>query len=285
MTALTAPVSSRAVQPLNLGNAFDLALPLADRCDCLMQIVALAAELTVQRDEQDTPDAYADPTFREQEVRRRTLRGIEDLRQASNMMELRWAMANGHERWTDADGAEVSLLEVIEGQMPDEEQRKSSGRARQMWAFVAGEHSAVAAFREQGISDQRIAECATSGMSSVLGIVSSYRKKLEDAYPEEDLHELYEELIEVASEATILSELENRCKQMVDPTDVPPPGVPYSIEDDGNCRWAVLHPTEDQWNQLVWRRLKDVLEIDRLLPEAFARYWQQGVPAGQTSSR
>ncbi|NIN67175.1 MAG: hypothetical protein GTO63_21250, partial [Anaerolineae bacterium] len=109
-----------------------------------------------------------DPEFRQQEVRRRTLKGIEDLRQATNMAEVRWAMANGHETWLDADGAEVSLLDVIESQMPVEEQRKSSGRARQVAAFVIGESSAVAAFREQGIPDQRIAECAKSGMSSVL---------------------------------------------------------------------------------------------------------------------
>jgi hypothetical protein len=168
--------------------------------------------------------------------------------------------------------------------MPDEEQRKSSGRARELWMFVAGENSAVAAFREQGISDQEIASVGTSGLSSVYGIVASTRKKLADAYPEEDLHDLYEELIEVAAETTNLDSLRKRCRQMVDPTDTPPPPIPYSIENDGISEgtfYFLARPTQEQIAEVFLRRLGDVLEVDRLLPEAFVRYWQQGVPAGQ----
>jgi hypothetical protein len=281
MNTSLSPASSQIPATLNLGQAFDLALPLADRSECLMQILSLAAELTVQRDEESNPDAYADPEFRQQEVRRRTLRGVEDLRQATNMAELRWVMDNGHETWVDADGAEVSLLEVIEGQMPDEEQRGSSGRARQVWAFVAGENSAVAAFREQGFSDQEIARCATSGLSSALGIVSSCRRKLEESYPESDLRDRYGELIEAAAETTNLEELKRKCRQMVDPTDTPPPPIPYSAEPDGERWWVVAHPTQDQFTELVLRRLGDRLGLDKLLPEAFARYWREGVPVGQ----
>jgi hypothetical protein len=272
--------------PLNLANAFDLALPIADRSEFLMNILSLAAELTIQRDEENNAEAYADPEFRQQEVRRRTLRGIEDLRQAANMLELRWAMDNGHETWIDADGAEVSLLDVIEGQMPDEEQRKSSGRSRELWMFVAGENSAVAAFREQGIPDQEIASVGTSGLSSVYGIVASTRKKLEEAYPEEELRPLYEELIEAAAETTNLDALRKKCRQMVDPTDTPPPPIRYCIENDGISEgtfYFLARPTQDQIRDVFLKRLGDVLEVDKLLPEAFVRYWRSfaSVSVGQ----
>lgn len=277
----TAVTPRPTTAPMNLGSAFDLMRPLVDRGDSMLAILELAAHLTIEREESDGCDAYQDPEFRAQEIKRRTLKGIEDLRQVANMLELRWAMQNGGQTWTDADGAEVSLLEVIESQMPDEEQRGSSGRARQAWAFVAGENSAVAAFREQGISDQRIAECAKSGMSSVLGIVSSTRRKLEEVTPPDELQAKYEELIEAAAETTNLDTLRKKCRQMVDPTDVPPPPIRYSIEDD----YFLAKPTQDQIADVFLRRLGDVLEVDKLLPEAFVRYWRsfESVPVGQGS--
>jgi hypothetical protein len=286
MTTAVAP--RQEVAPVNLGSAFDLMRPLLDRSEIMLGVLELAAHLTIEREEQDFPEGespYEDEGFRRQEVRRRTLKGIEDLRQITNMLELRWAMENGHETWVDADGAEVSLLEVIESQMPDEEQRKSSGRARELWMFVAGENSAVAAFREQGIPDQEIARVGTSGMSSVYGIVASYRKKLEEAIPPEDLRGAYEELIEAAAEATTLGALEKRCRQMVDPSDIPSPPIPYSVENDslGETWYFVARPTQEQIAEVFLKRLGDLLEIDRLLPEAFVRYWRSFavVPAGQ----
>lgn len=269
---------------VNVGDIFDLMLPLGDRSEVLLLALELAAHLTIERDEIETPEAYQDEDFRRQEVKRRTLKGIEDLRQAANMAELRWAMENGDETWIDANGAEISLREVIEHQMPDEEQRKSSGRARQVWAFAAGKHSAVAAFREQGISDQRIAECNKSGMSSVLGIVSEARKKLADVTPPGELHERYEALIEAAAEATILDALKRTIRTMIDPTDTPPPPIPYSVEANGSHWWMVARPTQEQFLELVLPRLKDVLEKDGLLPEAFARFWRE-VPVGQGGVR
>jgi hypothetical protein len=267
------------IAPVNIGSAFDLMLPLTDRSEAMLTILELAAHLTIEREERDNPDAYADPDFRRQEVRRRTLKGVEDLRLIANMMELQWAMENGHETWVDADGAEVSLLEVIESQMPDEEQRKSSGRARQVWSFL----DTAQAFREQGIPDQRIAECAKSGLSSALGITAATQRKLADVTPPDELQETYEELIEAAAETTNLDTLRKKCRQMVDPTDTPPPPIHYSVEPDGDDDfWLVARPSRDQWTELVLRRLKDVLEIDKLLPEAFARYWREGVPVGRT---
>jgi hypothetical protein len=285
------------IAPVNLGHAFDLALPLADRCDAMLSILELAAALTVERDERVFLDAgednpYADEDFRRQETKRRTLKGACDLRQVANILELKWVMQNGGETWVDADGAEVDLLSTIEHQMPNEEQRKSSGRARELWMFAAGKHSAIEAFREQGICDQEIARVATSGMSSVYGIVASYRKKLEEVTPPDELQETYEELIEAAAETTNLDTLRKKCRQMVDPTDTPPPPIDptdtppppirYSVEPDGDDWWFVACPSRDQWTELVLRRLKDVLEIDKLLPEAFARYWREGVPVGRT---
>lgn len=264
--------------PINLGSAFDLMRPLADRSEALYAILALAADLTVQRDELDTPDAYADPGFRAQEVRRRTLKGIEDLRQIANMLELRWAIENGHETWVDADGAVTSLLEVIEGQMPDEEQRKSSGRARQVWSFL----DTAQAFREQGFSDQEIAECAKSGLSSALGITAAAQRKLEQVTPPDELHDRYEELIEAASSTTNLDTLKKKIRTLIDPTDMPPPPIPYSVENNGRHCWIVAHPTQEQWLDLMYSRLKDVLEPDNQLPEWFVRFWrEESVPAGQ----
>jgi len=253
-----------------MGNAFDLMLPLLERSDSLLTILELAAHLTIERDEQEAPDAYADPDFRRQEVKRRTLKGITDLRQIANMLELRWAIENGHETWTDADGAECSLLEVLETQMPDEEQRASSGRARQVWSFL----DTAQAFRDEGISDQQIAECARSGLSSVLGITAATQRKLADATPPDELREKYETLIEMAASTTTLDRLQRQVRTLVDPTDTPPPPIRYSLEADGAHCWFVAHPTRDQWTELVRQRLKDVLELDALLPEAFAQFWR-----------
>lgn len=269
--------------PMNLGSAFDLALPLSDRCDTLMAVLEYAATLMIEREEGDTPDAYADPEFRRQEIKRRTLAGVEGLRQAANILELRWAMKNGHQKWQDESGAEVDLLETIEHQMPNEDQRGSSGRARQIWMFAAGEHSAVAAFREQGIPDQEIAKVGTSGMSSVLGIVAAARKKLEDATPPEELREKYETLIGFAAETTNLDVLRKKIRTLIDPTDTPPPPIPYSVESDDESCWVVAHPTEGQFTEVFLNRLKDVLELDKLLPQDFVRYWESfiTVPVGQ----
>jgi len=261
--------------PVNFGRAFDLARPLTDRSETFLALLELAATLTVERDEQDSPGIYGDNGFREQEVRRRTLKGIEDLRQIANMLELRWAMENGGETWLDADGAEVGLLEVIESQMPGEEQRKSSGRARQVWSFL----DAAQAFREQGIHDQRIAECAKSGLSSALGITAHAQRKLAEVTPPDELRDRYEDLISAAAETTTLDGLKKRIRTLIDPTDVPPPPIPYSVEADDRHWWVVARPTSEQLTDLVMARLKDVLEIDKLLPEAFARFWRD-VPAG-----
>ncbi|NIV31082.1 MAG: hypothetical protein GWN58_16790 [Anaerolineae bacterium] len=256
--------------PINLGSAFDLMRPLTDRSEALYAILSLAADLTIQRDEQNT-DAYADPEFRAQEIRRRTLKGIEDLRQIANMLELRWAIENGHETWLDADGAETSLLDVIEAQMPDEEQRKSSGRARQVWSFL----DTAQAFREQGFSDQEIAECAKSGLSSALGITAAAQRKLEQVTPPDELRDRYGKLIEAAAETTSLDALRRKVRTLVDPTDTPPPPILYSLEQNGEHCWLLMRPTQEQWMGLVYARLKDVLESDRLLPEDFVRYWKE----------
>jgi hypothetical protein len=261
------------IAPVNLGHAFDLMLPLADRTDGMLDILELAAELTVRRDEQDNPDAYADEDFRRQEVKRRTLKGVEDLRQIANVLELRVVMETGGETWIDADGAEVSLLEVIESQMPDEERRNSSGRARQIWSFL----DTAQAFREQGIPDREIAECARSGMSSVFGIVARAQRRLEEVAPPDELSEKYEQLIQLASETTKLGTLEQQIDLLVDPTDVPPPPILYSIENDGisdGTWYFVAKLTHEQFTDVILRRLGDMLEVDKLLPAAFVQYWR-----------
>lgn len=267
---------TQTISPVTLGNAFDPLLALGERSESLLALLELAAHLSIEREEQDHPETYADPEFRRQEVKRRTLRGITDLRQIANMLELRWAIQNGGERWVDADGAEVTLLEMIEGQMPDEEQRKSSGRARQVWSFL----DSAQAFREQGISDQRIAECAKSGLSSALGITASAQRRIAEVTPPGDLCDKYQELIEAAAETTTLDGLKKRIRTIVDPTDAPPPPIPYSAEADGSHCWIVARPTSEQFVEVVLPRLKDLLESDRLLPEAFARFWR-AVPVGQ----
>jgi hypothetical protein len=270
----------RPLEPVNLASAFDLALPLLARSGSMLAVLELAAHLTVEREESEDPDAYADPEFRRQEVKRRTLKGICDLRQIANMLELGWAIKNGDETWVDADGAEISLLEVIESQMPDEEQRKSSGRARQVWSFL----DTAQAFREQGIPDERIAECAKSGLSSALGITAATQRKLEKVTPPDELKSRYEELIEAAAETTNLNTLKAKCRQMVDPSDTPPPPIPYSIENDEDETWYfVAKPSRDQIEGVILSRLGDMLELDRLLPESFVRYWRSFsvVPAGQ----
>lgn len=278
MTENTGIVVREDRSPINVANAFDLSIPLDNRSEALFGILSLAAHLTIAREEQTNPDVYADPEFREQEVKRRTLKGICDLRQIANMLELRWALENGHETWVDANGAEVSLLEVIEHQMPDEEQRKSSGRARQVWSFL----DAAQAFREQGISDRRIAECAKSGMSSALGITAAAQRKLEQAVSPEDLRETYERLIDAAAETTTLDGLKKAIRQMVDPDDTPPPPIPYSAEANCEYTWVVARMSESQFLDVFWSRMGDMLEKDRLLPEGFVQFWRrESVPAGQ----
>ena len=270
--------------PVNLAHAFDPALPLASRCDSLMAVLELVAHLSIERDEQTNPDAYADPAFREQEVQRRTLKGITDLRQIANMLELRHVMDmdNGHETWVDADGAQVSLLEVIENQMPDEELRNSSGRARQAWSFL----KTAQAFREQGISDQRIAECARSGMSSVLGITAAAQRKLETVADPEELRDRYEELIDAAAETTTLDGLKKRLRTIVDPSDTPPPPIPYSAELNCERTYVVARLSETQFVDVFLSRLGDMLEVDKLLSQEFVDFWRQGiVPPGHPEKR
>jgi hypothetical protein len=270
--------------PVNVAGAFDPAIPLPQRIDALQHILALAAHLSIERDRAENPDAYADEDFCRQEVKRRTLKGIEDLRQAANMMELRWAMENGKETWVDESGAEVSLLDEIEQQMPDEEERRSSGRARQLWSFAAGEHSAVAAFREQGIPDQKIAECNRSGIKSVLGIVSSGRKKLEDAVPKDELRQVYIEFIEEAGKTTRLQDLRKWINEKAGLDDDAPPPIPYSAEANHQYTWVVARMSEEQYLNLFWARMDDVLERNELLPQDFVDFWRQGVSLGQTEN-
>jgi hypothetical protein len=269
-----------APAPINLGQAFDLTRPMPDRADAILWLLETAAELMVQRDEHDNPDAYADETFRQQEVKRRTMRGVQDLRLIASVLELRWVMENGNEEtWIDADGQETSLLETIESQMPDEEQRASSGRARQVWSFK----DTAQAFREAGFSDQRIAECNKSGLSSALGIVAAAQRQLAKAAPE-DLPERYDRLIQAASETTTLGGLREKIKSIIDPGYVPPPSIRFSAENDGegHC-WFVSYQTNDQLEEILFHRLDGVLEHDNQLPEYFYRYWGQfiNVPVGQ----
>lgn len=274
--SLTRHENGTPARSINLGNTFDLALPMAARSEGLWYILELAAHLSIERDEQDT-DAYDDPVFRGQEVKRRILKGIIDLGEITHMLEVRWTIENSDERWLDSDGAEIGLKEVLESQMPNEEQRKSSGRARELWSFRDTAHK----FHEQGIPDQRIAECNKSGMKSVLGMVANAQRKLEAVTPPNELREVYDTLIQAASETTRLQDLEKQIRVMIDPTDTPPPPIPYSVEVDGDYRWVVARPTNEQFRDLVLRRLSDVLETDKQLPEWFARYWREGVPVGQ----
>jgi hypothetical protein len=274
------PSEDAALAPVSLTSAFDLALPLTDRAETFTFLLALAAEWMVERDEAENPDAYADPDFRRQEVARRTLKGICDLRQIANTLELRWAMEHEGETWIDADGAETSLLETIESQMPDEEQRKSSGRARQTWSFL----DAAQAFRDVGIQDAVIAECSKSGLSSVLGITASAQRKLAKDTPAEDLREKYEQLIEMASETTHLDDLKKRVRALIDPSDEPPPSIPYSVESDGDEHWwLVARPTHEQFTEVVLAEIGGALELDKQLPQYFYAYWDSfiNVPSGQ----
>ena len=269
------PAADNVPAPINLASVFDLALPLTDRCAAMMDVLAFVAELTVER-EADDANTYDDPVFRSQEIKRRTLKGIVNLGEIAHMAELRWAIQNGGERWVDANGAEVTLLEVIESQLPDEEQRASSGRARQVWSFL----DTAQAFRDVGIPDQEIARCAKSGLSSALGITAAAQRKLADVTPPPQLRGVYEELIEAAADTTTLDTLRRKVRVMVDPTDEPPPPIPYSVEPDGAHWWLVARPTHDQFTDLVLRRLGDSLEPDKMLPETFARYWRD-VPVGR----
>jgi hypothetical protein len=266
--------------PVNVAGAFDPAIPLPQRIDALQQILELAALLSIERDRMENPDAYADEDFCRQEVLKRTFKGAADLRQIANVLELRCAMEldNGHETWLDEDGAEVSLLEVIEHQMPDEEQRNSSGRARQVWSFL----DAAQAFREQGISDRDIAGCATSGLSSVLGITAAAQRKLATVIPEEGLQDAYRELIGAAAETTKLSDLKKKVGQMVG-IESPSP-IPYSAEVNCQHTWVIARMDEGQFLNLFWARMEDVLERNELLPEDFVQFWRQDVPAGQSES-
>ena len=266
---------------INLAPVLDLSVPLADRTQALMGLLKYAARAMVDRDAEESPDAYENDDFYRQQIARLTLKGITDLGQASHKLELQWAMEHTEEVWVDADGAEVTLQEVIEGQMPDEEQRKSSGRARQVWAF--GEN-AVPAFRKAGISDRRIAECNNSGLSSVLSIVSSAQHKLEETADPGELRDKYERLIDAASETTTLQGLKKAIKTILDPSYEPPPSIHYSVENDGEEHWwFVARPTHEQFTEIMLGKMGDVLELDKQLPEWFYRYWDSfiNVPAGQ----
>jgi hypothetical protein len=273
------------VEPL-----FDLARPIEERTEWLMSLLEGAAHTIVERMEHDNPNAPWVPqkddtpeamsrrdTVRKQEVNRQTFSLIQSLRQCTNMAEVRWAMENGHQTWLDENGRETDLLEQIEHLLPGEELRRNSGRARQIWAFVAGQNSAVSAFREQGIPDWEIAKAGASGMPSVLGILSAERKKLEDITPPDELPDTYREFIEEASQTTRLDDLKDWVRKRINPTDQPPPRIPYSVEPDGEDWWLVAHPSAEQFTELILRRLRDVLELDKQLPEWFTRYWRSAL--------
>jgi len=265
---------------INLAPVLDLTLPIADRTQSLKGLLTLAAAEMVGRYAEDDPDAYADQEFTRQAIIKHTLKEITDLRRMVNTLEVQWALEHSDEEWLDADGQPVDPQEVIESMMPDEEQRKSSGRARQVANFAKSRD----AFRKAGFSDRHIAECGRSGMSSVLGIVSSNQLKLAEAGLEpEDLQERYGRLIDAAAEATTLQGLKKVVKGILDPDYKPPPTIRYSLENDGDQAWWFLaKPTHEQFTELILGKLGDVLELDQQLPEWFARFWNSfSVPAGQ----
>ena len=267
---------------MNLAGAFDLTLPLQDRVRVFGNLFSIAAEAMVFREEDDNPEAYADPDFRRQQIACLELRGITEAQQILNRLVVHWTMEHGEEEWIDADGQAQTLKEVIEAQMPSEEQRKSSGRARQVAAF---KERTIGAFRKAGFSDERIAECNNSGMSSVLGIVSSAQHRLEQTVEPDELPARYDALIQAASETTSLDDLKRAIQGILDPDYEPPPTIRYSVENDGDHRgesyWVLLRPSHDQFIEHVLPVLK-LGEVDKMLPEYFYRYWGQfiNVPPG-----
>jgi len=210
---------------------------------------------------------------RDQEEKRRAYQVLIDLETASHRAQAQWEIANQNVKWVDEDGEAVSLAAVIEKLLPDEELRKSSGRARQKAAFP----EAAQAMMDIGIPESEVVRCADTGKSSVLGIVSSTQAALARTEPDEtELKEKYQSLIEMASTPQTLDELEDAAARLVNPTAPEKLKIAYSVEPgDGERMWVVLRIDVPEMRRLFFRRLHDVLELETsTLFETITKKWR-----------
>ena len=261
----------------------DVAIPIETRVDLFMDLCEHTAEAIIAREEEQNPDVPWLPqpedtpedmqrrgVLRKQEAARREMRIISELGQIANLLELRCAMKYQAEAWMGPDGEATTLLEELEHQMPGEEERASSGKARQVWSFL----KTANIFKEHGITDEEISRCNIQGKRVYLALVAVAQRKISETEEnEEERTDKFHKIIATAESSPNSYKL-RRDLALVVGDDGEQATVPFTLENDDGNVWLIIRLPGDA-TYLVMDRLRDVLEPSvESLAELFCQFWK-----------
>lgn len=153
----------------------------AERAEALLDLALRAAEQTVGREPTDAIDPDEDTLIHHSRVAVEAHRILGAWTEASQIAQtqLEIEMVNGGFGWLNRGEEYRALYEILRHEMPDDEARRRSGRARQKAKWV---EQSTRTLIEAGISPLEIAEAMHDASSSMLGIASSAITKVEQNY-------------------------------------------------------------------------------------------------------
>ena len=278
---------------------FDLFLPAEERSIIFVGICNRVAVTKIEAMEQHNdcpwilgPDDSEDTRLRKEAIRaneidRQSFAQITDFAEVVQTA----ALLKGIEMddkgtgWLDSNGQYRDLDEELEHLMPGEEERRSSGRAKQLAAFICKTKDIL---REHDIPDQKIASCLRSGKTSLLGHVSAAVNKalVKGKIDDWDKDRMKEELEFVVDKAASCQYISNfgdwATERYRDPNEPLPPPIWFSASHYTQRVLVAAEMDSEQYEHLFLARLSDVLRdaqgslFSSITPEEVATAYHTG---------
>lgn len=255
---------------------FDLFIPAENRSIIFVAVCDTIATRKVKAMEQDpdcpwllSPDDSGDNRLRKEAIRaneidRQSFAQITDFAEVVQTAALLKGMEMDDKGtgWLDVNGQYHDLDVELERLMPGEEERRSSGRAKQLAAFIRKTKDIL---REHDIPDQQIASCLRTGKTSLLGHVSTAVNKVltkskAEEWDQDHVKEELEFVVEKAASCQYISNFGDwAAERYRDPHEPLPSPIWFSAKRYRERVLVAAEMDDGQYEHLFLARLGDVL--------------------------